>query len=369
MSGPADYSIIGNGPGGCASAVLLSAMGHAVTLYGRRPRRREAAAAVGGLTLLEADKTIVASDIHFTESIAEAITGVRNIVLAVPTSAIVDYATAMAAHLDPAARVLLAPGHTGGTLAFVRALGNVDSTLAARVAVAETFTLPFVARMTGPAEVTVWRRMAHLLIGARPVDSLPDFLEAFSTPFPTLEPVENVMVSSLSNINAVLHPPGMIGNIGWIERTRGNFRFYSEGVTPGIASLMGAIDRERLAVADAYGVPVAPFLDLFFRAGLTDEENYASGDIYAAVHNSGPNTLIKSPGELTDRYVAEDVGCGLVAIAALADAGGVATPIIDSFVRLATEINGVDYFREGLNADRLGIAGMSAKEVLGHACG
>jgi 2-polyprenyl-6-methoxyphenol hydroxylase-like FAD-dependent oxidoreductase len=82
MSGRADYSIIGDGPGGCASAVLLSAMGHAVTLYGRRPRRREAAAAVGGLTLLEADKTIVASDIHFTESIAEAITGVRNIVLA-----------------------------------------------------------------------------------------------------------------------------------------------------------------------------------------------------------------------------------------------------------------------------------------------
>jgi opine dehydrogenase len=369
MSGQADYSIIGNGPGGCASAVLLSAMGHSVTLYGRRSERREAAAAMGGLTLLEADRTIVARDVRFTESIAEAITGVRTIILTVPTSAIVNYATEMAPHLDPDARVLLAPGHTGGTLAFVRALTDVDSTLAARITVAETFTLPFVARMTGPAEVTVWRRMAHLLIGARPIDAMPDFLKAFSELFPTLEPVENVMISSLSNINAVLHPPGMIGNIGWIERTRGNFRFYSEGVTPGIASLMGAIDRERLAVADAYGVPVAPFLDLFFRAGITDEESYSSGDIYAVVHNSGPNTLIKSPSELTDRYISEDVGCGLVAIAALADACEVATPIIDSFIRLATEVNGVDYFREGLNADRLGIAGMSAEQVLGHARG
>lgn len=365
----ADYAVIGTGPGGCAAAVTLSRLGHTVALYGRRAARRTAVESAGGLTLLEGDESHTTSEIRMGEDIAQAVRGVENIIVMVPTSALIDYAVAMAPYVSPSAKILLAPGHTGGVLAFARGLDSVVPGLSASVAIAETFTLPYVARMTGDAEVTVWRRMSHLLIGARPVETLPIFLERFSPVFPGLEAVPSVMESSLSNINAVLHPPGMIGNVGWIESTSGGFRFYSEGVTPGIAAMMTAIDDERRAVATAFGIAVKPFLELFEAAGLVEREVAQTGSVYDAVRLSGPNTLISSPSSLTDRYVVEDVGCGLVAIAALGDTASVATPVIDSFITLAGVINGVDYFESGLNAERLGISGLSVDEVLAHARG
>lgn len=365
----ADYAVVGTGPGGCAAAVTLSNLGHTVSLYGRRSERRLAVEAAGGLTLREGDEVFTASALRLGEDIAEAVRGVENVIVMVPTSALIDYAVAMAPHLSPSARVLLAPGHTGGALAFARGLASVVPGLVEQVAIAETFTLPYVARMTGAAEVTVWRRMSHLLTGARPVDAMPAFLETFLPVFPGLEAVPSVMESSLSNINAVLHPPGMIGNVGWIESTQGGFRFYSEGVTPGIAAMMAAVDEERRAVASAFGVVVQSFLELFNAAGLVEDEIARTGSVYDAVRLSGPNTRISSPSSLADRYVAEDVGCGLVAIAALGDTAGVDTPVIDSFITLAGIVNGTDYFETGLNAERLGIAGLSPDEVLAYARG
>ena len=50
-----------------------------------------------------------------------------------------------------------------------------------------------------------------------------------------------------------MHPPGVLLNAGRIERSRGEFYFYDEGVTPGVVDAIMALDAERRAVAAALG--------------------------------------------------------------------------------------------------------------------
>ena len=51
------------------------------------------------------------------------------------------------------------------------------------------------------------------------------------------------------------HPLPALLNAGWIETTGGDFRFYNDGVSPSVARAMDALDRERLAVIRALGLP------------------------------------------------------------------------------------------------------------------
>jgi opine dehydrogenase len=140
--------------------------------------------------------------------------------------------------------------------------------------------------------------------------------------------------------------------------------FYREGFTDAVGRVTSAVDAERLAVAKALGVPAAPFIDIFYEAGLTTKAARDSGDISRACRESEPNKTIKSPSSLDHRYVHEDVGYGLVPIAALGELAGVATPTIDALVQLASLAVGVDYRRHGLTLEKLGLAGKSPSELL-----
>ena len=61
------------------------------------------------------------------------------------------------------------------------------------------------------------------------------------------------LACGLSALNPVVHPPGVLLNAGRIERSRGEFYFYDEGVTPGVVRAIMALDAERRAVAAALG--------------------------------------------------------------------------------------------------------------------
>ena len=101
-------------------------------------------------------------------------------------------------------------------------------------------------------------------------------------------------------------------------------------------------------------VPATPFIDVFYEAGLTTKAARDSGDISRACLESEPNKTIKSPASLDHRYVHEDVGYGLVPIAALARLADVATPTIDALIQIAGLAVGVDYTRDGLTLERSG---------------
>jgi opine dehydrogenase len=152
-------------------------------------------------------------------------------------------------------------------------------------------------------------------------------------------------------------------NAGWLERTGGEFLFYREGFTPAVGRVTAAVDAERLAVANALGIPAIPFLDIFYEAGLTTAAAREAGDIARACEDSEPNKTIRAPPRLDHRYIHEDVGYGLVPMAALGPLAGVATPTMDALIQLASVALGVDYARDGLTLERLGLAGKSPAEL------
>ena len=64
------------------------------------------------------------------------------------------------------------------------------------------------------------------------------------------------------------------------------------------------------------------------------------------------------------KYVTEDVPCGLVAMAALGDAAGVATPVIDGLIALSSAMLGRDLTKDGRTLAALGLAGKSPEQIV-----
>jgi len=173
----------------------------------------------------------------------------------------------------------------------------------------------------------------------------------------------NVLETGFSNINAIMHPAGMLGNAGWIEKSGGDFLYYREGITPAIGAWIDALDRERLAIVDLLGFQPLRFVDIFHQAGLTTAEARDSGSAYQAIHNSEANFTIKSPPALDHRYVREDVGYGLVPMAEIGKLLGVKTPVMDALITLASTALNVDFLKEGLTVEKMGLAGVASASL------
>lgn len=60
---------------------------------------------------------------------------------------------------------------------------------------------------------------------------------------------------------------------------------------------------------------------------------------------------------LNNRYVVEDVGYGLVLWKSIAEAVDVETPSIDSIIHLTSLMLEVDFTREGLTLEKIGLDG------------
>jgi opine dehydrogenase len=246
-------------------------------------------------------------------------------------------------------------------LHFVRELREAG--YAGPLKTGETVSLTYVTRMEGPAEVGIYSYSKRLKFAALPGRNADEMFALVNQAYPETLQVSSVLETALSNLNAVFHPPGMIMNAGWIQRTDGNFLFYREGITEAVGLATKSIDDERLAVAEALGVPSRPFLENFHAAGLTTDAALASGSISRACEESGPNKTIKAPSSLDHRYVHEDIGYGLVPFAAFGKLAGVPTPTIDAMVHLASVATGIDYATSGLTLEKMGLSGMSPGDL------
>ena len=249
--------------------------------------------------------------------------------------------------------IFLTPGYIGGSLRFMKLLREATD-VDARIC--ETNNLAYIARQTGPAEVKIFRKSRFLLFGALPSKYTEESLEIAREVYPFLLSAANVLESGMLNPNIVLHPAGMVMNAGWIEATGGAFRYYSEGCTPAVARVMEAFEEERVAICDSLGIKTEKFIDYYKRSGYTSEE--ARG-IYEALRASEPNRELMAPSSLDHRYLTEDVGYGLVPMKAIGDIARVSIPTISSLIHLSFAMTGVDYEAVGLNAEKMGVRGVT----------
>ncbi|MBN1284727.1 MAG: NAD/NADP octopine/nopaline dehydrogenase family protein [Anaerolineae bacterium] len=357
-AGELRIAVIGAGHGGRAMAADLGARGYHVNLYNRTLDHIRQIQMRGGieLHLSEQDEIIFGRLQLVTDQIEAALDGVNLVMVIVPASAHADIAGLCAPHLRDGQIVLLNPGRTGGALEFCHVLKDLNCET--DVTVAEAETLLFASRAEGPAEARIFRRKNAVPLAALPATRTPEVLDVVSEVYPQFVASPNVLHTSLNNMGAVFHPVLALLNAGWIERTQGDFQFYVDGVTASTARVLEVVDRERVTVASALGVRAQTACEWLATAYSATGEN-----LDEAMHDNPGYQGIKAPRSLRHRYLFEDVPFSLVPIVELGKRFGVNVATIDSMVQLACIIHGTDYSHRGRTLERMGLTGLSVREI------
>ena len=325
----------------------------------RAPSCRSPSAA--GIELVEDGAEKFAAPFLVSPHLPPVVNGADLIIVAAPSVAHDYLARNLARYLADGQRILLNPGHTGGSLHFANILRSAG--VKAKIKLCETVTLTYICRMPQTARVEIYRRTTHLRCSAFPGKDTVDLVREIQEIFPNVIPAANVLETGFANINAIMHPAGMLGNAGWIEKTAGDFYYYREGITPAIAAWIEEVDRERLEIVQRLGLNPLRFVDIFHQAGLTSEAARTSGSIYRAINESEPNRTIRSPKTLDHRYIREDVGYGLVPMAEIGRLLGINTPVIDALITLASVVSRTDYRKEGLTLEKMGLAAIRPENL------
>ena len=352
-------TVLGAGAGGTAMAFDCASHGHEVRLFDfeQFPDNVAKIAEQGGIHA-DGDISGFGAIAYSGHDIDEALQGAELIYVVGPAYSTEPFGEAVAGKLSPGQTVIVSPSSCGGALAFKRAAGlDLDDE---SIRVAETSTLHYAVRLTEPGQIRVFLKLkAGNLLAALPSKHTADILALIADVYPSMEPAESVLQTSLQNANPIIHPAVTLSNAARIEMTGGDFLFYEEGVSDSVGRLIEALDNERIAIGKQLGIVILPDPDMGMRQGYMLEANYGSG-----YRNAPGFQGIGAQPQLDHRYINEDVGYGLVFMSELGRQVGVPTPGIDAVINVASIVMARDYKGESLRTpETLGIAELSAAEL------
>ncbi len=339
-------AVIGAGNGGHAMAAHMSLNGLSVRLF-EMPRFADnirPAQEQGGIKLTGVVGEGFAPLELVTTDIAAALNGASHIFVVTQALAHQEVAELCAPYLEENQTVIIFPG-SGGTLQFAKTLR--DQGITHKVYLAETVTLPYACRIKGPGHVNVHAGPAiREVMAAWPAKDTAAVIEATRAAYPTLTPAAHVMEVVLYNPNVLLHPIGVIFNLGRIEYAQGEFWMYKEGFTPSVLKIMTALEAEKLAMLQALGLEPVPYREHYhYRYGDQWED-------FVAVTSKGPASA-------NTRYISEDIPIGMALWSSLGAALGIPTPTADALIHISSVIHNTDYRQGARTLDKLGLAGLS----------
>ena len=133
----------------------------------------------------------------------------------------------------------------------------------------------------------------------------------------------------------------------------------TDGVSPTVAKVIEALDRERMALLTALGYPAQS------DPRTSVQQGYAESEDYFACYKTGSTFVgFASPDTLDNRYFHEDIGVGLVMFCSLGKLLGVPTPASEAVVRMGSVMQGVDYMaRAARTVSTVGLEGLSTEEI------
>lgn len=352
---PKKVAVLGAGNGGQAMAAEMTMRGHAVRLY----ECPEFAATIKGLEVaseIELKGSVISGRARIeliTTDLRKAVVGAEFVFLPVPAFAHPAYAKLLAPLLENGQIVVLFPG-TFGTLALRHEFAKAG--MKADVILCETQTLPYDCRLEAPGKVNVLWKNSPMLLGVFPSERTGEAMERLGEHFYGFKALTDVLEAGLNSLNPVLHLPVCVMNVGRIERSRGEFWLYEEGFTKTVCRVTEAVDRERMALAKAYGYDVP---------SLAQElaEHFEPRDLFFEINGALDLVVIKGPTSVQNRYFTEDVPFGLVPWVQLGDKVGMETPLLDSLLALGSVIIEQEPFKTGRTLETLGIADMSPERL------
>ncbi len=351
-------AVLGSGNGGHAVAFEWAKAGHDVYLFDfeQFPKSIADINQAGGI-YSEGELDGFCKLAYCGHDIEKVVPGADLVFVVGPAYSTEPFGKACKPYVEENQIYVICPGSCAGSLVFKKALGlnpEDDS-----VIIAETSTLPYAVRIVDKAKIAVYNRLkGSYFLATFPCKYNQRVYDVISKVYPEMELADNVLQTTLQNANPIIHPSVTLLNAGLIERTKGDFFFYEDGVTEGVGRLIEALDIERMEVGQKLGVNVLPDPVIGVRQGYMSEETYGKG------YSEAPGFKgIKAQSQLDHRYLNEDAGYGLVFFADLADFVGVSVPVTESVIQLASVVMKRDY--KGEKARTLELLGLGGYDLEG----
>lgn len=357
-------AILGAGHGGQAMAGDLALAGHEVRLAAVEEHSTNlkilqvfGGIVVEGMTSTGAP-TGFAKPAMITTDCVKAIKGARVIMIVVPAFAQEVYIKLIVEHGERGQIVVFNPGKFG-TLALARQLrqaGRIGDFL-----IGETSSLIFAARTRGLGHVDIKGVKKELLFSALPSVRTAETIMTLMDLYPQMSPSLSVFQTSIDAPGIILHPITTILNMSRIEQI-GPYRSSHYDITPSVARVMEAVDEERMSVARRICYESFSFKDI-----MSLHYRVKGESAYDVMYQISAHNVLMSPENMQVRYITEDIPYGMVTVASIGRLLGMATPKMDAIINIACMANGADYWKTGRTAEKLGLAGMSVKELIDYA--
>lgn len=344
--------VIGAGGTGQCFAADMALAGHNVFLFDDRSARLEEIRNAGGICLTGGGRTGKAEPV-LCEKAADAIKHADLVVVCAVAHRHETLARLCAPFLTDGQTVFISAG-SGSSLIFDRAirdtrgLGKKD---AHGVVLGELEGNLYPCRRLRPAQIFMAFPPAMRMVAAFPSCRTPVLQETLKGVLET-DAATNVLETALNSPNVVIHLMGSLLNLGAIERSGGEYWLYKTGLTPGVLTMLEAMDREKTSVFDAWGWNARSPLPHMRRVARQDQ--FPELDAF--------RSLI-GPTNITHRYISEDAATCVCLLADVGRLAGLDMPISSGLLALASALHSKSYASQGRTLEALGLGCMSMQEV------
>ncbi|TFG19694.1 MAG: NADP transhydrogenase subunit alpha [Promethearchaeota archaeon] len=341
-------AIIGAGNGGRATAVYLKNRGFTVNLLFRTFERIKTIYFTKQIRSEGRLKGIYDIDLITPEYAQLLEEDIGVIIYVLPANVHADTTRKIISYLQNNQILLLTPGRTWGAVEVYNIIRKLRPDL--RIYVGETQTLPFTSRSIGDSGVDIIEIKTQCQYCFYPEKYNHRVTGPMFKLFPRLVDVDDIRITSLNNIGAILHPAGLILNTGTISRKQ-PLLFYTEGMSKEVVKIVEAVDKERCAIMRKLGMKPVTFLQWASNVYGVREK-----DFYTTFQRIRGYQTIPAPKQMDVRYLSEDVPTGLVPLSSIGKHLGVPTPATDALINLACVIMETDFRSIGRTNDNVGLS-------------
>ena len=328
-----DYLILGAGHQGLAMAAHFKLDDNNVFLWNRTKENIESLIKNRDIKVKGIINDTVTLD-KVSSNIEDVLS--KNIFIATPASAHSALAKLLAPLVDSDTIIVLNPGRTLGCIDFKKEL--IKNGCKNLPMIAETQTIIYTCRKNSDNEVQIYTFKNEVEISSFNkveldiiYDRLPDCFKKY------LLKVDSMINTSIGNVGMILHPLTTLLNISKIESDN-EFKFYYEGITPSISTLLEELDSERLLIAEKLGVSISSTMKW-----MQDTYKIEGDNLYNTVRNNMYYKDIYGPSSINTRYIDEDVPFGLVTLEAIGKLVDVSIPMTSLVIDLANKVMNKDY--------------------------
>jgi len=351
-----NIAVIGAGNAGQALAGYISSQGHCVSLCDVNK---------SVIDNLKEKKTIqLVGEINAQGIISKFAYNAADIV---KDADVVFVVTTALAHASVAAQIsnvvkdgqiiILNPGRTGGALEFRNALEK--NGCKSHYYLCEAQTIVFACRIVENGVVNIVGNKKSVAVSTLPSKDRGVILPILQELIPAFTPAPNVLFTSLENYGAVFHSAICLFNACLIEKGV-SFYFYKD-VTPTVASFIEKLDKERVSVGKAYGVPL-----ITAEEWLKEVYQVEGNNLYECLTNNKAYQDIIGPKDIRCRQLTEDVPTGAVPIYELGRVAGLEMPAYKALIEIASELLNVDFFRTGRTLENMTLENMNKNDILSY---